>query len=204
MKGGYGTHVICPRPEYLVPIPPNVDPAVAATYACSGVTVYSAINKVRPLLTNPEEPLVLMGAGGLGLNAVALLKGIGHKNSIVVDIDDNRLKAAVEAGASKGVDGRGTTEEVVKRIVEACGGVAPVAIVGWYFLLFLDAAKLFVLMIAFPDLVNSTQTATTAFQSLRKGGKLVQVGLFGGSLEIPLPFMPIRALTIQGELRNIR
>jgi alcohol dehydrogenase/propanol-preferring alcohol dehydrogenase len=50
------------------------------------------------------------------------------------------------------------------------------------------------------DLVNSSQTALTAFTALRKGGKLVQVGLFGGSLEIPLPLMPIRALTIQGGL----
>jgi alcohol dehydrogenase/propanol-preferring alcohol dehydrogenase len=48
------------------------------------------------------------------------------------------------------------------------------------------------------DLVNGTQTARFAFDALRKGGKLVQVGLFGGELQIPLPLMPIRALTIQG------
>ena len=48
------------------------------------------------------------------------------------------------------------------------------------------------------DLVNGTQTARFAFDALRKGGKLVQVGLFGGEMNIPLPLMPIRALTIQG------
>ena len=37
-----------------------------------------------------------------------------------------------------------------------------------------------------------------AFAALRKGGKLVQVGLFGGELTLPLPLMPIRALTVQG------
>ena len=36
------------------------------------------------------------------------------------------------------------------------------------------------------------------FRSLRKGGKLIQVGLFGGELMLPLPIMAIRALTVQG------
>ncbi|KAI9022054.1 alcohol dehydrogenase [Hyaloraphidium curvatum] len=175
--GGYATHVIVPNPSVLLPIPANVDKAVAATYACSGVTVYSAISKVKPLLTDPEEPLVLVGAGGLGLNAVSLLQALGHKYTVVMDIDEGRLKTAEKAGAKKTVDGRGSAEEVVKRIVEACGGTAPVAII---------------------DLVNSSATAQAAFLALRKGGKLVQVGLFGGSLELPLPLMPIRALTIQG------
>ena len=32
------------------------------------------------------------------------------------------------------------------------------------------------------DLVNGTQTARFAFEALRKGGKLMQVGLFGGEM----------------------
>jgi len=46
--------------------------------------------------------------------------------------------------------------------------------------------------------VNGTATARFSFDALRKGGKLVQVGLFGGELTLPLPLMPIRALTVQG------
>jgi propanol-preferring alcohol dehydrogenase len=48
------------------------------------------------------------------------------------------------------------------------------------------------------DLVNGTATAKFAFGALRKGGKLVQVGLFGGELSLPLPIMAIRALTVRG------
>jgi alcohol dehydrogenase/propanol-preferring alcohol dehydrogenase len=48
------------------------------------------------------------------------------------------------------------------------------------------------------DLVNGTATARFAFAALRKGGKLVQVGLFGGELTLQLPLMAIRALTVQG------
>ena len=70
-NGGYATHVVAPHPRHLID-PGNLDPALAATYACSGVTVYSAIRKVMPL--PPEKPVVLVGAGGLGLAAIAVLQ----------------------------------------------------------------------------------------------------------------------------------
>ena len=46
--------------------------------------------------------------------------------------------------------------------------------------------------------MNGTASAAAAFEALRKGGKLVQVGLFGGELRLPLPLMAMRALTVQG------
>ena len=170
-NGGYGTHVVAPHPRHLVD-PGNVPHAIAATYACSGITVFSAIKKVMPI--SPDEPIVLVGAGGLGLNAIAVLKALKHRNIVVVDIDATKRSVAAQAGATKTVDGSG--EGVTGRIVEACGG-PPLAVI---------------------DLVNGTATARFAFDALRKGGKLVQVGLFGGELNIALPMMPIKALTIQG------
>jgi alcohol dehydrogenase/propanol-preferring alcohol dehydrogenase len=172
-NGGYGTHVVAPHPRHLVD-PGTLDPAVAATYACSGITVYSAINKVMPLPA--AEPIVVVGAGGLGMNAIAVLKAMKHQNIIVVDVSAEKRDAALNAGATKAVDGSGDGAAVTKRIVEAAGGQA----------------------LAVIDLVNGTATARFAFDALRKGGKLVQVGLFGGELRLQLPLMAIRALTVQG------
>jgi len=62
--GGFGQQVSVPHPRFLVDVG-AIDPAFAATLACSGITVYSAIKKVMPL--RPDEPVVLFGAGGLGL-----------------------------------------------------------------------------------------------------------------------------------------
>lgn len=169
-NGGYATHVLAPHPRHLIALG-TLDPAVAATYACSGITVYSAIRKVLPL--PPDEPIVLVGAGGLGLNAVAILKALGHRNTIVVDLSEERLQAATKAGAAKVVV---AGEDTTAGIIEAAGG--PVG--------------------AVVDMVNGTATARSAFDALRKGGKLVQVGLFGGELTLPLPLMAIRALTVQG------
>ena len=172
-NGGYGTHVIAPHPRHLID-PGALDPAVAATYACSGITVYSAIRKVVPL--PPDEAVVVVGAGGLGMNALAVLIALKHRNIVVVDVSLEKRGAALKAGATKVVDGAGESADVTKRIIEAAGG--PV--------------------LAVIDLVNGTATARSAFEALRKGGKLIQVGLFGGELSLPLPLMAIRALTVQG------
>jgi alcohol dehydrogenase/propanol-preferring alcohol dehydrogenase len=169
--GGYATHVLATSWRHLVDIA-GVDPALAATYACSGLTVYSAINKAMPM--RPEQPIVLVGAGGLGMNAIAVLKALGHKRICVVDVGADKLEAAKAQGATDTV--LASDEGTAKRIMDVCGG--PVA--------------------AVIDLVNGTQTARFAFDALRKGGKLIQVGLFGGEMSIPLPLMPIRALTVQG------
>ena len=170
-NGGYATHVVAPHPRHLIDLG-TLDPAVAATYACSGVTVYSAVRKVLPMA--PTEPIVVVGAGGLGLNAIEILKALGHKAIVVVDLNAEKLQSATAAGATAVVDA--STAGTTQRILDACGG--PV--------------------LAVIDLVNGTATAAFAFAALRKGGKLVQVGLFGGEMTLPLPLMPIRALTVQG------
>ena len=169
--GGFGTHVTAPHPRHLVD-PGTLDPALAATYACSGITVFAAIKKLMPL--PPETPVVLIGAGGLGLSAIGILRALGHRNIVSVDTSAEKRAAAEAAGATATVDG--TAEKLSRAIIEACGG-QPVAIL---------------------DLVNGSGTARAAHDALAKGGKLVMVGLFGGELTIPLPFMPIRAITMQG------
>ncbi|MBB5693812.1 alcohol dehydrogenase [Muricoccus pecuniae] len=169
-NGGYATHVLVPDARYLVPLD-GLDPAVAATYACSGITVHSAIRKLGPI--PPERPVVLVGAGGLGLNAIHMLRALGHRRIVSVDVSPAKLEAAKAAGATDTVLAEG---EVTKAIVDACGGPA----------------------LAVIDLVNGSATARFAFDALGKGGTLVQVGLFGGEMTVPLPLMAIRALTLQG------
>jgi alcohol dehydrogenase/propanol-preferring alcohol dehydrogenase len=176
--GGYATHVLARSPRHLVDFE-GLAPEVAATYACSGVTVYSAIQKVMPM--QPDEAIVVVGAGGLGLNAVEILKAIGHRKIVVVDISAAKLEAATAAGATDVVVAEGN--DTTARIVAAAGGQVDAVI----------------------DVVNGTATARFAFDALAKGGKLIQVGLFGGELALPLPIMATRALTVRGSyVGNVR
>jgi D-arabinose 1-dehydrogenase-like Zn-dependent alcohol dehydrogenase len=48
------------------------------------------------------------------------------------------------------------------------------------------------------DLVNNTATATLGLATLRKGGRLILVGLYGGEVPLSLVAVVQRALTIVG------
>jgi alcohol dehydrogenase/propanol-preferring alcohol dehydrogenase len=170
-NGGYASHVVVPEPRHLIDLGALPAP-VAATYACSGLTAFSAVKKALPL--PPDDPVVVIGIGGLGLYATAILHALGHERIVAVDLKAQNRDAARAAGASDTVDAN--TTDLAAALAAACGRGVAVAI----------------------DFVNSTTTAKAAFDTLRRGGKLVQVGFFGGELTLPLPLMPLRALTVQG------
>ncbi len=169
--GGYSDHIMVPHPRYLLDIG-KLPPAEAAPYACSGLTTYSALRKVGARLKT--DPVVIIGAGGLGLMAIRIHKALKGKATVAVDIDPAKLEAARKAGASAAIDA--AAPDAVKQIRAACGGTVWSAI----------------------DLVGSSSTAQLGVDCLTKGGKLIIVGLFGGQITLPLPSIPQRALTIQG------
>jgi alcohol dehydrogenase, propanol-preferring len=169
--GGYADHIVVPHPRYLVDLD-GLDPVTAAPYACSGLTTYSALRKLGSVLD--REPILIIGAGGLGLMALGLLKALGGKGAVVVDIDATKREAAMAGGALAAVDG--SAQDARQRVAAAAGTPLRGAI----------------------DLVGSAQTAALGFDCLTKGGKLVMVGLFGGAAPWPLPLIPIKAVTIQG------
>ena len=174
--GGYADHMTVPHPKYLLNLK-GLDPVTAAPYACSGVTTYSALKKVE---ADFNTPIVIFGAGGLGLMALSLLKAMGGKGAIVVDIDARKREAAEAAGALATVDGgarrAGATGEESRR-ADPRG----------------DRSR------------RQRQDHATGFDCLTKGGKLVIVGLFGGGAPWALPLIPIKAITIQGSyVGNLR
>ena len=175
--GGYADHMTVPHPKYLLNLK-GLDPVTAAPYACSGVTTYSALKKVE---ADFKTPIVIIGAGGLGLMALSLLKAMGGKGAIVVDIDARKREAAEAAGALATVDG--SAPDALEQLAQKAGGPIRAVI----------------------DLVGNAKTTQLGFDCLSKGGKLVIVGLFGGGATWALPLIPIKALTIQGSyVGNLR
>src|SRR5436309_3659212 len=114
--GGYADHMIVPHPKYLLDLK-GLDPLTAAPYACSGVTTYSALKKVEKDL---HTPIVVIGAGGLGLMLLSLLKAMGGKGAIVVDIDAGKRQAAEAAGALATVEGK--APDALEQLAKAAGG----------------------------------------------------------------------------------
>src|SRR5262245_43114335 len=83
--GGYSDYVLVPHERYLIPLE-GLNPVAAAPLACSGLTTYSALRKAGMRIQ--LEPIVIFGAGGLGLMSLHLLKALGGVGAVVVDIAD--------------------------------------------------------------------------------------------------------------------
>ena len=169
--GGYAEYLLVPHERYLLPLD-GIEAVSAAPYACSGLTTYSALMKAGQVPF--QQPIVLFGAGGLGLMSLRLLQALGAKAPVVVDIDASKRAGAMQAGALATVDG--AAADALDQILDYAGEQPRVVI----------------------DFVGSEGTADLAFKSLAKGGKLICVGLFGGAAPWPLPVIPMRAITIQG------
>jgi alcohol dehydrogenase, propanol-preferring len=177
--GGYAEQVLVPHFKYLVKVS-GIDLEPAASLACSGLTAYTAVKKAN---MNSPEYLVIIGAGGLGLMGIQIAKAITKAKVICVDLDDKKLDIAKKMGAdfviNTNVIGSVTTGSgnAVQKIISICDNKGADSVI---------------------DFVNAPQTAKTGIAVLRKRGNLVLVGLFGGSVEISLVTIPLKAITIQG------
>jgi D-arabinose 1-dehydrogenase-like Zn-dependent alcohol dehydrogenase len=168
--GGFASHVLVPHERYLVDFG-GIREELACTYACSGLTAFSALNKAAPLAA--QDTLLIIGAGGVGLAGVRVARAVHDIAPVVADIDPAKRDAALAAGAAQVLDPR--DDVAVKRFLQASGGVA-----------------------AAVDFVGTPASVGLAMQGLRKGGRLVVVGMMGGSIELALPLLPARAISLIG------
>jgi len=171
-NGGYAEYVIVPNYRYLLRIPDELDSDIAATLSCSALTAYSAVKNAA---IKPDNNIVVVGAGGLGLMAIQLAKAVFGARIIVIDLDDNKLKVARENGADETINSR--TVDPVQGIMELTNKLGADAVI---------------------DFVNASKTVEADMQLLRRRAKLVLVGLFGGEMKLNLVTMPTKAYGIIG------
>lgn len=170
-SGGFGSHVMVPHSRYLFD-KGDIPGPLAATYACSGLTAYGALKKIADLPAG--EQVVIVGAGGVGMMAIQIAQSVLGLSPIVADIDEGKLELARQMGVADVFNSNDA--DAGKEIMALTGGGAFAAI----------------------DFVGAEPSANFAMRTLRKGGKIIIVGLFGGALTMPLPFIPMMARTIQG------
>jgi len=171
VDGGYSDHVLVPDAKYLFALG-DLAPDLACTYACSGITAYGALAKVGP--TGESDTLVIIGAGGVGLNALHIARALHDGPVIVADIDANKRQAAAGAGADHVIDNR--DPGAVAAVLELTKGGARATL----------------------DFVGMPQSTKFGLDVLRKAGTHVVVGLYGDKLPIALPIFPTRQLSVRG------
>lgn len=170
VDGGFATYVRVPDAKYLLDYT-GIKPDYAGSFMCAGLTAFGALKKLTS--RSEEGPVLIVGLGGVGMMALRFARELFKKPPIVAEIDAGKREEALSMGASHALDpeDRSGRNEVMKEIGGVTGAV---------------------------DFVGNPKTTSFGLAMLRKGGKLVVAGLYGGEFTYPLPYFPFRSIAIEG------
>jgi propanol-preferring alcohol dehydrogenase len=171
VNGGYSDYVIVPHPRYLV-AHDGIETNLACTYACSGITAYSALKKIGNI--GGDDTIVIIGAGGVGFNAVHIARAMYDAKIIVADIDSTKRDALREMDRVTVIDN--SEADAVKQVLDLTRGGAKATL----------------------DFVGAPQTSKFGLDVMRKASTHVVVGLYGKKLPIALPLFPAKEITMRG------
>ena len=171
LPGGYADLVRVPHDRYLVPIG-TLDPARAATFACAGITAYGAIRKLPE--ADASDWIAVIGCGGVGMTAVALLSAMSKAKVVAIDPDPAKRDTAQRYGAALVVDP--AAADAARTIVKATGNN----------------------VLGVVDFVGAESSSSLAVGIVRRGGSVVIVGLFGGEFKSPVPMFPLKSMSVEG------
>ena len=149
--GTFSEFVVCPA-EQLVPVRKDLPWTWAAIIGCSVATGVGAV--IRHAKVEAGSSMVVVGCGGVGLNAVQGGKIAGASQIIAVDLLDNKLEFATRMGATHTINAK--TENAVERVREITGGLGS------------DYAF---------DAIGSEKTALQVIDMIAPGGHAVLVGM---------------------------
>jgi alcohol dehydrogenase, propanol-preferring len=171
LPGGYADLVRVPHDRYLVPIG-TLEPARAATFACAGITAYGAIRKLPE--ADETDWIAVIGCGGVGMTAVALLSAMSKAKVVAIDPDPAKRDTAQRYGAALVVDPG--SADAARTIVKATGNN----------------------VLGVVDFVGAESSSSLAVGIVRRGGSVVIVGLFGGEFKCPVPMFPLKSMSVEG------
>jgi Zn-dependent alcohol dehydrogenase len=157
----------------VVLVPDGVPAEVAAITGCAVVTGVGAVLNVVERAAG--RPIVIFGAGGVGLCSVMGARLIGADPIVAVDVDDDKLQLARRFGATHTINaGSGDAVEQVKAIAPAG--------VDWAI-----------------EAIGQPATMRQAFESLAPAGTAIALGLARGGATFEVPINPL----VQGQKRIV-
>ncbi|MGJ5177123.1 alcohol dehydrogenase AdhP [Bradyrhizobium oligotrophicum] len=175
VNGGFAEYVIASA-AFAARLPANVNFAKIAPILCAGVTTYKGLKETD---ARPGQWVVIFGVGGLGHVAIQYAKAMGLK-AIGVDIADDKLKLALEAGAVHAVNA--LDKDAVERVMEITGGGAHGVLVT----------------------AVSTPAFAQALKMVRRKGTVSLVGLPPGEFPTPIFDVVLKRITVRGSIVGTR
>lgn len=170
--GGYAEYVALPSADTnLVALPPKMEMTTAASLGCRLATAYRAVAAVGKVV--PGDEVVVHGAGGVGLFALAVARALGGRVT-VVDPSLTARELALSLGAAAAIDP--SDGDPLASILEATVGGPTVSI----------------------EAVGDAEACRLSIRSLRPRGRHVQVGLLPPELtQDPVPMHEVIARELQ-------
>lgn len=169
VDGGFAEYMKL-NAQCIVKIPDTVDSAEAAVLPCGAGVPYHAL--IKRMTLRPTDMVMVLGVGGVGIQAVQLIKMCGAK-CIAVDLDEDKLALAKENGADYVVNTKDAA--YLDRLREAG-----------------KASVLF-------DTVGLPKLLSDCIGTLKKGAKIVLVGYGPGKkLELDMSTIVLNELDIMG------
>jgi len=159
----------------VVKIRPDASLEVAALMGCSVMTGIGAVmNTAR---VEPGASVLVIGAGGVGLNVVMGAVLVGANPIIVADLLDFKLDLAKSFGATHTVNAK--EQDLVDAVRSQTGGEG------------VDYAF---------EVIGNPRTMTAAYQAVRRGGTAVAVGIppFGSEMSINAGELVYQEKTLKG------
>ncbi|OTA97599.1 hypothetical protein M434DRAFT_391783 [Hypoxylon sp. CO27-5] len=160
IDGGLAEYLLVPRTE-VISIG-NGDPVLYAPLTDAGVTAYHAIQTAVQRL-KPGTSAALIGIGGLGTYGVQFIKLLSSARIFAIDNIPSRLQTAKEVGADEVAVFEGDGTAAAEQILSQTGGRGVDAII---------------------DFVGTANTLKLAAKISRPRGRIVLVGMQGGTLEV--------------------
>jgi propanol-preferring alcohol dehydrogenase len=157
LEGTWAEYVAIPATS-VIKLPEGIPFDQAALAGCAVVTPFHAmtVGEVRP-----GDTVAVYGAGGVGIHGIQLAKFFGASQVIAVDINQRKLDAAKQVGATDLVNAKlEDPVEAIKRLTDDKG---------------VDAAF---------EFIGLRVTQEQLVKSVKKGGRAVMVGISGIKFEI--------------------
>jgi S-(hydroxymethyl)glutathione dehydrogenase/alcohol dehydrogenase len=118
MRTGSFAEYVVVHDSQVVVISKDIKAASASLLACGVITGFGAVTNTAKV--EPGSHVVVIGAGGVGLNSVQGARVSGARSIIAVDLSDSKIDAAKKFGATHGVNSG--KEDVAKRVQEITDG----------------------------------------------------------------------------------
>jgi alcohol dehydrogenase len=138
-----------------------------------GDVLSTGMTGVRHATAGPGGVLVVIGCGPVGLSAVHTARLFAPSEVIAVDRVPTRLKVAEQLGATRTIDA--STEDVGAIVAEITGGRGADGVV---------------------EAVGLPATIAQAVELAGVGGRIAVVGIAPGPVELPMPQMLFKNLTL--------